>query len=183
MSRTCSKDNILNAAEAVVIESGASHMTLDAVAERSGVSKGGLMYNFPSKESLLESMLGRMDERMVQLREKVRQELLPEGANELMVEIRTLQTMASSSDHRMGAALIAVAANQPELTRPLRDVWRKRFFNEVVSSGNVVRSAILLFAAMGLHFNELLHLSLLDDEQKQEIFEELLRLAGNEDEL
>ena len=41
------------------LTSGAVHLTLDAVAERAGVSKGGLLYHFPSKESLLQAMVDR----------------------------------------------------------------------------------------------------------------------------
>src|SRR5215469_14026355 len=53
------RDRLLDAAERVVAESGATHLTLDAVAKSAGVSKGGLLYHFPSKEALLEGMLSR----------------------------------------------------------------------------------------------------------------------------
>jgi len=39
--RSSSKVAMCDAAEAIVLESGARHMTLDAVAARGGVSKGG----------------------------------------------------------------------------------------------------------------------------------------------
>jgi len=48
---------MLNAAEAIVLENGARHLTLDAVASRAGVRKGGLLYHFPTKEALLRAML------------------------------------------------------------------------------------------------------------------------------
>ena len=41
MVRESSKDAILDAAEAIVREQGAAHLTLDAAAERAGLSKGG----------------------------------------------------------------------------------------------------------------------------------------------
>ena len=47
------RERILEAAERVITEVGAAHLTLDAVAQAAGVSKGGLLYHFPSKESLL----------------------------------------------------------------------------------------------------------------------------------
>src|SRR5690348_11094601 len=53
------RERLLDAAERVVAESGATHLTLDAVAKSAGVSKGGLLYHFPSKEALLEGMLAR----------------------------------------------------------------------------------------------------------------------------
>ena len=58
--RKNSYDNILNAAEKVVVKVGAAHMTLDSVASKAGVSKGGLLYNFPTKEILLKAMVSRL---------------------------------------------------------------------------------------------------------------------------
>lgn len=61
MTRTKSidREKILDAAEAIVHESGAKALTLDLVAARSHISKGGLTYSFPSKDALLSAMLDR----------------------------------------------------------------------------------------------------------------------------
>ncbi|PJF24919.1 MAG: TetR family transcriptional regulator, partial [Phototrophicales bacterium] len=48
---------LLNAASQIVLEKGAAHLTLEAVAALAGVSKGGLLYHFPSKEALIKGML------------------------------------------------------------------------------------------------------------------------------
>ena len=53
------RDRILEAAERVVAEVGAARLTLDVVAQAAGVSKGGLLYHFPSKESLLGALAQR----------------------------------------------------------------------------------------------------------------------------
>ena len=45
------RDRILEAAERVVAEVGAARLTLDVVAQAAGVSKGGLLYHFPSKRA------------------------------------------------------------------------------------------------------------------------------------
>ena len=57
------RDRILDAALQVIAQAGACRMTLDAVAEAAGVSKGGLLYHFPDKEALLRSLLDRHLER------------------------------------------------------------------------------------------------------------------------
>jgi AcrR family transcriptional regulator len=44
------RDRILDAAEAVILESGGRNFTLDAVAGRAGISKGGLVYSFATKD-------------------------------------------------------------------------------------------------------------------------------------
>jgi AcrR family transcriptional regulator len=55
-----SKDRILNAAESVALRDGVAHLTLDAVAAEAGLSKGGVLYNFPGKEALVRGMVERL---------------------------------------------------------------------------------------------------------------------------
>src|SRR3954454_9447968 len=54
------RERILDSASELVREVGSGRLTLDAVAERAGLSKGGLLYNFPSKDALLQGMLERL---------------------------------------------------------------------------------------------------------------------------
>jgi len=58
------RTRILDAAEAIVRARGVSGLTLDAAAKEAGVSKGGLLYHFGSKEALLTGLLARMAEWM-----------------------------------------------------------------------------------------------------------------------
>jgi AcrR family transcriptional regulator len=55
--RVGTRDRILEAGYAVARQSGVAAVTLDAVADRAGVSKGGLLYHFPSKEALVFGMV------------------------------------------------------------------------------------------------------------------------------
>jgi len=51
---------ILDAAEALVRERGVSGLTIEGAAQGAGVSKGGLLYHFGTKEALLTAMLERL---------------------------------------------------------------------------------------------------------------------------
>lgn len=51
------RERVLDAAYAVAERSGVTALTLEAVAAEAGVSKGGLLYHFPSKEALLSGMV------------------------------------------------------------------------------------------------------------------------------
>lgn len=171
------KDTILDAAEAIVLESGASHMTLDAVAERAAVSKGGLMYHFPSKEALLEAMISRLIHRFDEIRDQVRQSFAPEIPTELMVEIKMFSGFCEEAQ-RVGAALLAVVANQPTMIRNFCECQRERFLTRLIPPDDFEHSSILFFAALGLHFCELLKIPVLDLEHRKQIYDELLRLAS-----
>ena len=56
------RDRLLDAFETLLVTAGSRAATLDAVAEAAGVSKGGLLYHFPSKDALVEGMLDRLRE-------------------------------------------------------------------------------------------------------------------------
>ncbi len=60
---TKSRDKILNAAEARLLVGGPAGLVLDAVALDAGISKGGLLHHFPSKEALVGGLCDRMLER------------------------------------------------------------------------------------------------------------------------
>jgi AcrR family transcriptional regulator len=48
----------------VVALKGVSNLTLDEVARGAGLSKGGVLYPFPSKEALTAAMIERFDDAM-----------------------------------------------------------------------------------------------------------------------
>ncbi|WP_170979552.1 TetR/AcrR family transcriptional regulator [Roseomonas sp. HF4] len=54
------RTRILDAVERIVLAKGVSGLTLDAAAREAGVSKGGLLYHFASKEALLAALMDRL---------------------------------------------------------------------------------------------------------------------------
>ncbi|WP_176764714.1 TetR/AcrR family transcriptional regulator [Natribacillus halophilus] len=51
------REDILKAAAKIVSHVGIGQVTLEQVAEEADISKGGLLYHFPSKQALLEGMV------------------------------------------------------------------------------------------------------------------------------
>ncbi len=55
------REKVLDAFEAILIEDGERAATLDATAKAAGVSKGGLLYHFGSKDELEAGLVERLD--------------------------------------------------------------------------------------------------------------------------
>ena len=55
-----SRDRILDAYADLLAEEGERFATVDAVAARAGVSKGGVLYHFPSKDQLAAAVCDRL---------------------------------------------------------------------------------------------------------------------------
>lgn len=175
MARPSCKDIVIDAAEAVVLEGGAGNLTLDAVAQRAGVSKGGLLYHFPSKQALLEGMVARLLERSTH-RRAATIEGLPEGpARQLKGEILALLNSHDETD-RVKAALLAAVANEPRLMKTIREHHLKRF-GAISKDRRLAREALLRLSADGLFLMELLQVSPFTAKQRETLVEELLRQA------
>lgn len=51
---------LIGAAAALIADQGLSRLTVDAVARAAGVTKGGLFHHFPSKDDLIQGVIGAM---------------------------------------------------------------------------------------------------------------------------
>ena len=176
--RSRSREVILDAAEAVVLASGAVHLTLDAVAERAGVSKGGLLYNFPSKEGLLQAMV---DRNMDRLRRDHAATLpgFPAGPGRELKAFVHMKTLHSAcAEKRLGGSLLAACANDPKLLEPVQRFhrWRLGLIDAAAHEGlPFERAAIASLALDGLCLLEMLGLSPFSAEQRASILDHLLR--------
>lgn len=56
------RDQILDSFETLIIDQGERSATLSAVAKAAGVSKGGLLYHFDSKQALARGLAERIEE-------------------------------------------------------------------------------------------------------------------------
>ena len=55
------RERVLDAFEAIVIADGERTATLDATAKAAGVSKGGLLYHFGSRDEHVAGLLARLE--------------------------------------------------------------------------------------------------------------------------
>lgn len=158
------------------MEKGAWRFTLDAVARQGGVSKGGLLYHFPSKDELLRGLVARLLERGMDRRRKIREKTgdTPEAVLKADVEACLLH---EDRNARLGAALIAVLANEPNLTTPIREFHQDRFKELESLPLDTDEAAILFLAADGLMLLELLNASPFGDARRQQLVDVMLKMA------
>jgi len=174
--RASSYNAIVDAAKDIVVEEGAAHMTLDAVAARAGISKGGLLHHFPTKEALLEAMV----ERLIGAREESRKKALDELPESPTREMKAYIISGLLRDRKTdcaGAPILAVLAYNPKLAEPLREIIKKRYAELASGPVKFERAIIPALAADGLLFHEVVSLSPFTEEERNKIIEELLRIA------
>ena len=166
-----SKDMILAAAERVVTQQGPGKLTLDAVAREAGLSKGGLLYNFPSKQTLIQGMILDHVERHRSRYEELRGARAgePDSAICALIEARK----AAGIERGVGLAMLAGLAEDPELLSPLRAEMRKVLDEIRENATDPMVATIVWLAIDGLEFMELLDISPFDDKQRENIESQL----------
>jgi AcrR family transcriptional regulator len=173
--RQSSRETILDAAEAVTVECGAVHMTLDAVAEKAGVSKGGLLYHFPSKEALLLALVKRFVDRFNEKRLRMLEATAEGPMREAEAFVRGAFESGTDAE-RPRAAFLAAAANGIELLQPVKEYYEARFAEFAESDEAFPLCAVAALAADGLWMLELMQLSPLSADQRERVKAKLFEL-------
>ena len=139
---------ILDAAEALIRREGAARLTIDAVAAEAGLSKGGVMHHFASKDALIAAMvrhqLGRMDAEVT----AIEAGLPPSRAAPLVAMIRHARAHYGRESEFPKALLVASAEN-PKALEGFRDKIAGTL-GEIDGSGAPGAPSVLFFAALGL---------------------------------
>jgi len=173
--RPNSREAMLDAAQDVVLEGGAGKLTLDAVARRAGVSKGGVMYNFPTKEALLKAMVERLVEHNRHAHAQVTASLPDRPGRSLKAYVMN-SVQALDVDDRVSGALLAALNSDRALLAPVAEYFHGRFA-KLVQDVPFEQAALVYLATEGLWMQELLQLSPFTAKQRAQMVRALVRMA------
>lgn len=171
-----SREQILDAAQKVAIEKGAAKVSLDSVAKEAGLTKGGVLYNFPSKEALISGMLERLLSHHCPLVDERRAELEGQPNPTLQATLGVIRTM-ETVDKNIPMAILAAAAQNLELLQPLRDEIKTRYQQICTESTVPDQIRTLWLAGEGLVLMDMLGLLPFGSEQKDQLLKNLEQSA------
>lgn len=145
---TTTRDRLLDAAEKLVVEHGALALTLDAVAAEAGVSKGGLLYHFPSKDKLAAALVERAIARVDSALAEASANTTPGAFTRAYIQVTMgdARTATPGSDP-LSTALLGALALDPTLLDPMRDAysrWQARLEKDGIAPADatLVRLAV-----------------------------------------
>ena len=164
------QDRILDAAEELICSRGIAGFTLDGVAQVAGVSKGGLLYHFRSKDSLISGMQRRMVSRMA----ATLQEAKAKSEPVLQAFVRHLRRDYERGGRSFAPLLLAREREEPceELHAVMACIARES------GDGDGKRSTLLLLAALGLMLSSLARLPYPLPEHASDLLDDLEAAAG-----
>jgi AcrR family transcriptional regulator len=149
-----SRERLLDAALDIARERGAASLSLDAVAARAGLSKGGLLYNFPTKAALMQALVERYVEgtrRALAAAEAAH----GDAPNPLARAVLEVRARECGEDARPGFGAAAAIAENPALLEPVR-----RLRDEILSwlrshSADPIMAMIAFLCVEGIRAGDL----------------------------
>jgi AcrR family transcriptional regulator len=174
LSRPDTRRRLLDAAGQVIRRDGPAALTLEAVAAQAGVSKGGLLYHFASKDALVDGLIADWLDRF---EADVAAAARDRGWARAYAE--TCEAGARSADERAtDVALLAALTGDPgrlDVVRRRYAAWQRRL---VADGGDAVDATIVRLAADGLWLSDLLDLAPPRGRLRREVLARLAALSG-----
>ncbi len=175
----CVRDRLLNAAEQVVARAGVGNLTLEAVAREAGVSKGGLLYHFPSKSALVTAIVGRLANQCDAKQQRAMEtgKAGPGSFTRAYLAARAVEPL-DPKERPVHTALLAAAGTDPQYLDEIRKriaQWQMRLESDGIDPAvaTVVRLAI-----DGLMLCGLLGLPVPEGKLRCEVIEKLLEMTS-----
>ncbi len=176
--KSIDQNRILDAAEAVVARVGATRLTLEGVAQEAGISKGSVVYDYGTKQALIEAMV----ERAV-LRDNAFNEA---AAAPFTGSVNaTLKGRISAASQPFPDAFRAVALNicaalaQDHSLRSAIQKNQTAVIDRIRAEAGTARGPMLAYLALeGLKLLETLDYHQWSDSERAALLEDILQLAS-----
>jgi len=167
------KELILEVAREIAAEKGVGQLTLEAVADRAGISKGGLLYHFPGKKELIIAL---MDSYVSHLSAELESATEPFKGHPQALVLGFIHWYKkfngiAATNRTWGAAVFAVQSFDPQLMEPLHN-WYRQLFEKIRNSGPASLDTAIM-AIEGLFMLSLYNLDQLTTEEKSRIIQHI----------
>lgn len=167
------RNRILDSLERLLLEQSVAQVTLEAVAAHAQVSKGGLLYHFPSKEALLAGMVRRLGERSdQQLADAVAS---GRTVSEIYLQYPPVESADEMTLYRsMLAAMRSADGQHGEVQRALAEVMRSWDDGLLAEIDDPVQAEIVRLVGDGIYLAALLGLPEADPALHRRVVHRLL---------
>lgn len=173
--RANSRDKILAAAADVAREAGPGSLSLDAIASRAGVSKGGLLYNFPTKAKLMQGLV----ETYLKDFEQALETRISGASHESALSAYVRLSADDCEEPKPSASWIFSAiAEDPDFLTPIK-AFKRQLLERLKEETDDLGSLLVCFLAIeGMRSMNLFDSDVLSQDEHKLLIASLLKIAG-----
>ncbi|PFH07993.1 AcrR family transcriptional regulator [Collimonas sp. PA-H2] len=168
------REVVIQAALAIIARDGPRRLTLDAIAREAGISKGGLMHQFRSKEAVLKALLEYQSEYFEKFSQSYMAEVgttSPEANLSTQIAVAREAIMTQKS---VAFAILGAISEEPGLMSMFKEIDARKLEAIRAEAVDPELAVLRWYAARGLLLNALLGQCSLSDEERQQLFDRLL---------
>ncbi len=173
------RQKVFAAMRHVIAQQGAPHLTLEAVAAEAGISKGGLLYHFPSKDALWQGFLEDFHENFIrQCWKEFQEDSKPDRPGRIhRAWIRSFMKMDPARDVDADLSDVAAIITNVQFVKPMKAFWKA--WETILAKDGIDEetSLIIKMSLSGIKMERIMDYVEVTDAQRERLFERLLEIA------
>ena len=175
------RELIFQACGNILRTKGAKSLTLEAVAREAGLSKGGLLYHFPSKEELVKELFNYHAEKFDTQLLRISQEEIAKSGGWLRAYAKaSVEQIVDPDNAGLLASLYAAGEEFPWIYESMRqryNTWQNRVEN---CGLDPVLATLIRLTIDGLWFSEMYQYAPPEEDRRQQIVDLIFKLMDQE---
>lgn len=179
------KESIYQAATEIIAEDGVTEITLEKVAKRAGISKGGLLYHFPNKAALIKGLV-EYNEKVFedQMEAQLKKELNLSDDKKIKGLLKAYIHVTFNEEslfHESSKGILAAVLLNPDYLEPLKERTKRLEEKIKENTSSYINASIIRLAVDGFWLGELLGINFMEEKEKKEIKEVLSKWSEDLD--
>lgn len=167
----------MDAAEALVAQTGAAALSFDAVAKAAGVTKSGVQYCFGTKENLIQSMIRRWGD---SFEREVMERVGGDPSPKAMIRGHLEATRDSDeAEYSRSAVMMTALLQRPDQVAATREWYTSRLAHLDMTNAADRQAALAFLAGEGAFMLRTFGLVDLDETQWSALFNDMLSMLAD----
>ena len=172
-----SRQRILEAANELARDVGPGNLSLDAVAQRAGLSKGGLLYNFPTKAKLMEALV---EMHISQHRQALETAQLRHRGKPNALSLAVVDTFLAECGSKPASGVLAAIAEDPSFIEPMRLYQRELVARLKAESDDPDLAHLAFLAIEGLRCLQLFEVDAFSADDSRRLLLRMVQMVARE---
>ncbi|MDE1150547.1 MAG: TetR/AcrR family transcriptional regulator [Azospirillaceae bacterium] len=164
----------IQSALAIIARDGPGRLTLDAIARESGISKGGLMHQFRTKQAVLEALVEHQMSHFDAVGRAFHQTLGPDQPEASLLTQIAVSREVAANNSPIAFAIIGALAEDPGLLAPSRESSALKLDAVREEAADPDLAVLRWAASMGLALTSLFGMNPLPAEEQRRLFDRLM---------
>ncbi|MFF2887504.1 TetR family transcriptional regulator [Paenibacillus sp. NPDC057967] len=171
------REHILKSAMQLILTVDFNGLTLDAVAKEAGVSKGGLLYHFPSKDALLQGITVHIFDQFTEMFHSYANKDSREHGKWCRAYIQASRQDLKKHGGILNVGVMSAALLEPVFVESMNNNYAYWFGKLSEDALDPVVVNLIRLTIDGLYYSDMYKLKPLDDAALDAVIEQLLKLT------